>query len=233
MPKPPAFKIPGTIFALGDVHFPFVNKKALKWAIKRIKTLQPEYVVQVGDLNDQYCFSRFAKKVNIMTPKAELDLARKMGEEMWAEIRAAAPKAKCIQLLGNHDIRIEKVLEGKAPELDFVTDWRRLYKFDGVTTYYDPREEVFIGDVCLMHGYMGHGKHALNNLCPTIIGHLHAPSIRYFNSRRGLFWEANAMFLGDTDSPAFAYTNQKLLTGWANGVCVVDEYGPRNEFFTG
>jgi predicted phosphodiesterase len=80
------------IVVLGDIHFPFQNKKALQRVIDDIRRQKPTHVVQIGDLYDPYAFSRFSKK-NIQLPQEEWKQARQQAVQMWNEIRAAAPKA--------------------------------------------------------------------------------------------------------------------------------------------
>ncbi len=211
----------------GDCHYPEANQKALKWAYGLVKKLQPDYVVQIGDLYDLANLSRFAKTLNYMTPQAEINLARKQAEEMWSQIQKAAPKAQCIQLLGNHDVRGMKRMLEKAPELEAYMDWKPLFTFPKVKTYFDEKEEVEIGGVIATHGFKKFGEHARYNQCSTFHGHSHHAGVQYFQNLEGIFWELDVGFLGDVDSEVFSYRNQRKLHGWTVGVGYIDEHGPR------
>src|SRR5580698_3984216 len=95
------------IFIVGDLHFPYHNRKALRKIYEAIKKEKPTHIIQIGDLYDQYSFSRFTKK-NITTSTTELFRARKAAMFFWNRIHRLLRNSKNIQLLGNHDIRLTK-----------------------------------------------------------------------------------------------------------------------------
>jgi hypothetical protein len=168
-----------------------------------------------------------------MTPEEEFTLAREMAEEMWAEVKTRAPKARCIQKLGNHDARASKRIFELAPALRALVDLETPFEFEGVETEHDDTAETWIGEVAVIHGYKGFGQHARHNQCPTITGHLHRGGVQYFQNRNGIYWELNAGFGGDVDSVAFRYRHQKQIHGWTLGLGVVDAHGPRFDIFPG
>jgi predicted MPP superfamily phosphohydrolase len=221
-------KLKGPLVAIGDTHFPFHSKRWLRWVVQTIAQIQPEYVVQVGDLHDNLFLSKYARSLDIMTPRREREEGDKWARHMWAEVRGVVKKdVKCFQIRGNHDDRdIKRILE-KLPEAETLVDLQARYTFPGVKTVTDSTEELFIGDVAVMHGYKSHGEHARFNQCPTIVGHLHTGGVNYWRNRRGVYWELNAGFGGDVNSPVFAYRSQKAIHRWTMGLGVVDEFGPR------
>lgn len=92
-----------SIIVIGDLHFPWVKQAALNRIYEAIKIQKPKYVVQIGDLYDQYNFSKYTKDNDILSANKELAKARKMAEDMWKKIQLLSPKSKCYQLKGNHD----------------------------------------------------------------------------------------------------------------------------------
>lgn len=173
------------LVALGDVHAPFHNRKALAWAIEQIRQLKPAYVVQMGDLLDQYGFSKHATNPNLMSPKEELAKGMKAAREMWAAIREASPKSQCLQISGNHDARIRKRVAEKLPELQDVLDLE-MFDFPGVKCVNNDREYVRIvlpyskTKVILTHGWFTQpGRHLAYFNESVLFGHLHRPSIVY------------------------------------------------------
>lgn len=213
--------------AVGDIHYPFHCKRWERWVLEQIKAIQPAYVVQVGDLKDFFFASRYAKSLNLMTPKQEITEGQKLAEDFWGAVKVRAPKARRIQIKGNHDARIDKRLFEKAPELEDLIDLESHLTFPGVETTHTEAQETFIGEVVLQHGHMKFGAHALHNLAPTITGHSHRGGVALFQNRRGWFFELNAGCGADRDSPAFAYRNRRTLDGWTLGLGVIDELGPR------
>jgi hypothetical protein len=226
-------KLDGPVINIGDVHAPFTNHKWLKWVYRRVREVQPAYVVQGGDLYDFFALSKYAKTLDVMTPEAEFSLGRRMAEDMWAEVKAAAPKARCIQKLGNHDARASKRIFEVVPALRGLVDLEAPFEFEGVETEHDDTAETWIGDVALLHGYKKFGEHARHNQACTISNHLHKGGVIFFQNRFGVYWELNAGFGADIDSVAMRYRHQKQIHGWTLGLGEVDEQGPRFSVFPG
>lgn len=215
------------LIGVGDLHLPFVDKKKLKLAIELIGDEKPDVIVQCGDLYDMFGQSRFPASLNVYTPKDEMNLARKMANDFWTKAQKASTKAKCFQILGNHCIRPLKRLLEKAPELEIFFSIEPYFKFDGVTSVLDPREELYIDDVCIIHGYFGKlGDHMRYNVMNVICGHTHKGGTVFKRYKDKVFWELNCGFLADERSKGLGYTQQKQ-TAWTHGVGMVDSKGPR------
>lgn len=215
------------ILAIGDIHFPFVNLASLKRIEALARELKPVCIIQVGDLFDLINFSTYAKSLNILTPKEELKRGQKMAYQMWENLKKASPKAKCFQLLGNHDERIVKRLMEKAPELETLMDVASLFKFPGVETSRAEAEELVIKDILFMHGYRKHGDHVKHNALNTVCGHSHKGGVVYHRLGKKTLWELNAGFIADEASPALKYKKQTVISTWTQGVAFIDELGPR------
>lgn len=222
-----SLKLSGPIVAVPDLHMPFHSRKFVKWQLAAIKETAPAYVVQVGDLYDILFASRFYKSLNIMTPRQELKDGRRYAEDFWNEVKVKAPKAKRIQLRGNHEERVDKRLMESAPYLEDLTDLEGHSRFEGVQTIQDAQQELLLGEVFLQHGYMNFGRHAVHNQAPTICGHSHHGGVALFQNRHGIYWELNAGFGGDRKSPVFNYRTRRIIDGWTLGCGIVDELGPR------
>jgi len=217
------------IFVIGDIHFPFHNKKALKKTLAAIKREKPTHVVQIGDLYDQYAFSRFAKKNIVLAPK-ELELARAAAGKMWDEIRKSCPRASLYQILGNHDVRLVKRAEERLPEAqEFVKQsLMEYYKFKGVKTIEDDTEELVINDIIFIHGYRSKlGDHMRNNRASTVCGHSHTGGVVFERVRGSTLFELNAGYLADAMAEPLRYRQQKRTYKWTLGYGVIDEDGPR------
>lgn len=193
-----------------------------------------DLVIQVGDVDDLYNFSKYTKNPNLMSPEAEVSAAREHVERLWARVKKRAPKAKRYQLRGNHDGRVEKRIAENLPEIGVFASRgiRDFYTFDGVTTIHDPTEELILPvagqDVCFMHGHRSKlGDHARYNQLATVTGHSHHGGVVYLRHRDRVFWELNAGWLGDERAPVFRYGNQKLLKTWTKGFGLIDHLGPR------
>lgn len=216
------------ILILGDLHLPFHNKAALKKAVDLVRRIKPTHVVQIGDLYDQYTFSRFTKK-NIELPQREVDKAFGLAKKMWEDIQKAHKGVKCFQILGNHDVRLSKRIAEKLPEIQeiFGVLMNDFYTFKGVKTLYDDREELRIGDVMFTHGYRSKlGDHCRFYGQRTVVGHSHTGGVVYEQRHGETIWELNAGFLADENSEPLSYRPSRT-SKWTLGVGVIDEFGPR------
>jgi predicted phosphodiesterase len=214
----------------GDIHYPWENEFALQQYYNRLRAFQPEVVLQAGDLFDMFSFGRFPRTHNIYTPNQELAIARKKGETFWRTVGNIVPKARLVQLVGNHEDRAVKKVLNAAPELeDFVRKGvHALMEFEGVETIHDGRDVYMIDDVGYLHGYLLHlGAHArtFNHNC--VVGHTHLGGTAYVHTERETFWELNAGYMGDRFSKPLSYTAQRKFSRWTPGCGEVDEAGPR------
>lgn len=213
------------IFVISDTHFPFQNKKALKDMLSLIKKEKPTHVIQVGDLLDQYVFSKYPRKLEI-TPETEIREGLEQASSMWKAIRKTAPRARCYQLLGNHDLRMSKRIAENLPELMDIVDYRKLYSFPGVKTMRSDRSYLKLDGVFYIHGHLSKSiDHARKMGGPVVHGHRHRMTIE----TEGKLWSMDVGFLGDERQLPFQYT-QSTITNWTLGCGIVEDGKPRLVF---
>lgn len=212
------------ILILGDLHMPYHNKKALTETLYAVKHEKPDVVVQIGDLFDQYGFSRFLRK-NIDLPQAELMSARSYAEDMWSGIKAK----KKLQILGNHDIRIIKRAQERLPEAqDLVKNSvLELYRFKGVQTVEDDRDLFEVGDVSFHHGFLSKlGDHLRYFGKNVVVGHSHVGGT-VFEQRDGeTLFELNAGYLADETTEPLRYRPTKT-SKWTLGFGLITYRGKK------
>lgn len=217
-----------TILVLGDLHSPFVNTKALKWAVDIARDRKPDLIVQIGDAFDMFSFSAFPRSLDYVKPKDEIEHGRVILECLWHDLQKASPKARCYQLTGNHDARVLKRVISTLPALECLIDLGSLFSFKGVKTLKSERDELFIDDLCFMHGFRSKlGDHSRHNGMKTIVGHSHQGGVVYQRLGDKIIWELNAGYLADPNSEALSYTRQRRISNWTTGVGLIDELGPR------
>lgn len=207
------------IAILGDTHFPYQSNRAMRAVTDAVRAERPDYVVQIGDLYDQYCFSRFTRK-NIEIPEAELAEARRGATALWSGIGAISSRPKCFQLLGNHDVRLIKRAEEKLPEAQTLVREKvmELYQFKGVTTLEDDRSELKIHGITFHHGYLSRlGDHMRYFGTNTVVGHSHVGGVVYEQRHGRTLWELNAGYLADEKAEPLRYkpvTTSKWTLGF-------------------
>ncbi len=219
-----------TVVAVGDIHFPWHSRRTISAIYKIIEEIKPTVIVQMGDLYDLFSFSRFPRTQNIYGPQSELKLARREAEKFWASVKEVAPKAKCYQLLGNHDDRAGKRALEKAPELEhFVkAGVRSLMEFEGVITLDDSREVLMINGIGYHHGFRsGYGAHARANLCSMVVGHTHRGYMLPIKLENKTIFELNVGFCGNRHAVPLSYGEQRRFSNWTLGVGVIDALGAR------
>lgn len=229
--------VPVRCLVLGDLHFPWAHLDALS-AVYQFIDQNPKinHVVQLGDLYDMFSWAKFPRSHLLYNPQQEIEIGRKMAEEMWATIQRMLPEAKCVQILGNHDIRpIKKCLEF-APELEPFLQFKQFFQFPNVKLIEDPRELFKLGEVSFTHGHLsGLGAHARKYHRSVVCGHTHRGGVVSIpmgedggvgtNAPRTLF-ELNAGFLGDPSSRPMSYRPTRI-NEWTLGFGYIDEWGPR------
>lgn len=215
---------------ISDIHWPFVNRKVETRFIEYVGDVKPMWVILNGDAWDMYSHAKFPRSHNQFTPREEMALARKMNEDFWAAIKRGSPKSKCQQMLGNHDVRPMKRIMEVYPEAE---DWiaeklKAMFTFDGVTTMYDAREELFLNkSTIVFHGYRSKlGEHRDYTLLSTFNGHTHRGGVVYRKVRQVVLFECNSGLAGDPLAKGLTYTPQKIVD-WTPGFSACDKLGPR------
>lgn len=83
---------------------PFHDEKAISVALQLVKELQPDIIINIGDILDLAEFSRFVGEASFArTTQVSLNAAHKF----LATQRALCPKAEIVLFEGNHDLRIQ------------------------------------------------------------------------------------------------------------------------------
>jgi predicted phosphodiesterase len=211
-----------------DTHYPFVNKEAEAKMIAFAIEMQPDYIIQLGDLLDCYAASKFPRSQNIYTPKEEESLGIEMAKNAWKKLREGCPKAKCFQLMGNHDVRmLKRTLESLPIAEHWIEKYfKELFTFEGVETLFDTREELEIDGILFTHGFLTAGSHKDYYLKNVIHGHDHKLYVQHRRIHSHNLFEMSCGFIGDVEAKALSYTPSKLANfqlgfGW------VDKWGAR------
>ena len=211
------------VFCISDIHLPFHNKKSLEKIYSLLSQEKPTHVIQVGDLLDQYVFSKYPRSMGY-TPDNDVFLGAEQAKTMWEKIRDLLPKAKCFQLLGNHDVRMAKRIQEKIPELSDMFSHQNIYKFPGVTVLKSDRDFLKIDGVFYVHGWLSKSiDHARYFNAPCVHGHRHRPCIEF---DRPDLWSMDVGFMADEKQIPLQYTQSKY-SRWTMACGVVDNKQPR------
>jgi predicted phosphodiesterase len=218
-----------TLF-IPDVHFPFEHADTLAQIYEFAERHQPKNIVQLGDLYDMYSHAKFPRSHNVFTPREEFSTSRKKAELFWKTLRLKAPKARCVQITGNHCVRpVKRIIEVYPEAEDWIVEIvEKMMTFDGVESITDPRQELILpGNICVIHGYRSNlGAHRDYTMMNVVCGHTHRGGVVYRQVRGEIIWELNAGLAGDATAKGLSYTSQRVVD-WTLGWGYLDEYGPR------
>lgn len=217
-------KDPLRILGIGDIHAPYTHTKRMDEVIKFAKDFKPNFIVQIGDVYDQYAHSKYAKSLNVKTPKEEDTQARDYVAETWERLQNVSPKARCYQLRGNHDVRAYKRVLENAPSLEqaVMKFYDDLTSFKGVRTLADDRSELVINGILFIHGYLANlGDHLKLNRQSTVVGHSHRGGVVYQRVLGSTLFELNCGHVADETLLPSAYTQQRT-SFWTPGFGTIE-----------
>jgi predicted phosphodiesterase len=112
----PPLKLPianNEILVMSDFHVPYHTNEAIECAIEYGRKNKINTVILNGDILDFHMLSRFEKDPRARSVRDEFDTAF----ALLTYIRHKFPKADIYWTMGNHDVRYEKWLFSKAPEI--------------------------------------------------------------------------------------------------------------------
>jgi len=215
------------VLVLGDLHCPWWSADGVQAVFALVERIKPDVIIQVGDSYDFFSFGRFPRSQLIIKPDDEVITARRQLEMLWKTIRSLAPKARLIQLLGNHCIRpMKKILASNAPELEMFLDIKRWFEFEGVETHHDTRTPVVIDDIAYIHGHLSRlGDHRMAVQASNWHGHTHRGGIIVSKVFGRWMFEGDAGHLADISQKCFSYTPVKEQA-WSLGVGFMSPFGP-------
>lgn len=221
----------GYLIVFSDAHWwPGTVPVAHEALLKICKALRPKLIIGNGDLFDGARVSRHEPMgwQQLPTVVQELDCVK----QRLYEIKRAAPAAKTLRTIGNHDSRFDRRLATEISEFEDVPGMRLSDHLKDWPDSYTIMINEDIDPVFVLHNIKG-GIHApFNNAkaagCTVITGHLHSqksqPVTTIMQDMEGI----DAGMLADRDHPAFAYAMDRPRD-WRSGFVVVkfDKQGRR------
>jgi predicted phosphodiesterase len=216
------------VIVVGDLHAPWHCIKTVSAIYSAIQREKPKVIVQLGDAYDMFSAAKFSRSHNVCTPKEEIEEARVFLETFWSNVKKNAPNgAECYQLIGNHDVRPRKRILEQAPWAETFLKWEDFFKFRGVETIFDEREDLELDGIIYEHGYYSRpGQHMRENMKPTVFGHLHRAHLVFEKIRKTLLWELNVGYAADPSAVPLSYPRKKWVR-WTPGFGIIDDLGPR------
>ncbi len=216
----------GTVLIGSDAHYwPNEVSTSHKAFCMMAKMLKPSLIIMNGDVIDGARISRFPP-IGWEGKPSVLDEIETAQERLY-DIEAAAPKARRIWTLGNHDARLESRLAKAVPEFEGMPGVHLKDHFPE----WEPCWSVHInrafrhGATVVKHRFKG-GIHATHNNtlwsgCTMVTGHLHSLKVTPFTDYNGTRWGVDTGTMAKPQSPQFVdYTEDNPLN-WREGFVVL------------
>ncbi len=220
----------GYVLVAGDQHYwPGTVPVMHRAYVELSKRLKPYAQIWNGDAFDGASVSRHASIgwESKPTVKQELDVVN----ERSAEIRNAAPHAKRIWNLGNHDMRFETRIAADAPQYADVRGVHLKDHFpEWVPAWFCTINEGLQSHTEIRHREKG-GVHAgYNNTKDSgvtlVTGHDHVAEVRAYNDRRGRrYGVRHGMTADSSRDPQFVNYLEGKLTNWQSAFAVLHYVG--------
>lgn len=193
----------GKIIVVPDLHVPYHDRKNWDLLLQVIRREKPEKTIIIGDFADFYSVSSHSKD-----PRRKDRL-----EDEVAQVNDELDRipGDVVFLEGNHEDRLRRYLQDKAPELFGICDVKRLFKLKERGWKHLPYRDYYrIGKVTFCHDVGRSGKYSafqtLQDLATNVVfGHTHRGGVVYMGEA------------GPRGKPHFC-----LNVGWLGDVSKVD-----------
>ena len=175
---------------ISDLHIPYHDEDAIKWALNYIVKRRPKKLIINGDLIDFYSISRFPKHPVSADFGNELETTLKVLDKFFGTLKKVKSIKEIVYIEGNHSLRLRRYLWRQAPELSNVPALTvprllQLDKFIRVKWQYKaPYGVAYLEQgVIVTHGKRFAANTCERNLqdygCSSVVGHSHRLAIRH------------------------------------------------------
>lgn len=160
---------------LPDAHRPYHNKRAWKLFLEAMQWWKPDVIVCLGDLADFYKISTFRKD-----PRREYSFDEEVQDvnEALDELDALGATRK-IFIEGNHEHRLVRYLQDKAPELFGFVSTQKLFRLDERGWEFTPyKSATRLGKLWVTHDVGQAGRYSVFRAAdtfqhPIVMAHTH------------------------------------------------------------
>lgn len=116
-PKKKSISKDGSLFVIGgDDQAPFHNRQLAEKKCEFLEQVQPHTIVKIGDTMDFPTISKYKSNPEV-EEIAQVNDCINSGYEVTRDERVAAPDARIVKLIGNHDVRLRDFILNWVPEL--------------------------------------------------------------------------------------------------------------------
>lgn len=195
-----------TCAVLNDIHIPFEDASLLNAVLKALSDIKPEVIILNGDIMDCFAISRFQKSLEADEGSFAAELRE--GRKFLAKLRGENPNADIIYVEGNHEFRLQKLMDELGMKERSKYDWlpslvsmSKLLKLDEYNIYYvsgNGEAWVEYGNTIIGHFNRANKRAGAtgNNLLldktgqNTVQGHIHRAAVVHKTLGKNHHWWA-------------------------------------------
>ena len=203
------------ILIISDTQAPYHHVDTIPFLKEVKKHFNPDKVIQIGDLVDNYRFSEWEQNASAMGLMEEINETRRFINEL----SPIFPKLDII--LGNHDMRYYRRAVKAGFPLEFIRPLEEVLRFpDGWKTHSKIKLDTELGPVVFEHGHENAGgkskgeKSVLLNEASTVIGHYHTEAgVEWISTSESLrfFMVVGCLFDSESIAAAYAKRNKRRI----------------------
>lgn len=211
----------GHVLIASDAHYwPGFVSTAHRALVHFAKKFQPKMLIMNGDVCDFATISRHPPIGWEKRPSVESEI--KAAQDRLRELERAAPNAKRVWSLGNHDSRLETRLATVAPEFAKING---VHLHDHFPGWLNCWSALINDDVVVKHRFKN-GAHAVHNATlwagkTMVTGHLHSLKVSPISDYRGTRWGVDTGTLADPYGPQFEDYCEQNPVSWRSGFAVL------------
>lgn len=172
--------------AIGDLHFPYHDPACLKILMEFVKDFDPDYFLKMGDMFDFDTISFFNKSKPKLTEgkRFKKDFEQYKVQVMAPIEEALRPECKKVFVIGNHEYRIDRLIEGDPQWEGFAELENNIDLSDWEVVPFN--HSYKIGEMYFIHGIYWNMHHAKKNVMTygenVFNWHVHTNQVYTLNS---------------------------------------------------
>ena len=207
------------VLAISDLHAPYHHPQALEFLAFLKSHYQPDRIVCLGDEVDCHSLSVHPKHPMLYAAGHEYAAAMHFMKQLYKLFPVVDV---CIS---NHTHRPYRIAQAAGLPSVYMRSYREIMQAPIGWTW---KSRIIIDGVVYEHGdpccgRNGAYKAAFENRCSTVIGHIHSHGgVMYSANHQDQIFYANAGWLGDQSSYAFAYGEKYRNKGTLGSIIVYE-----------
>lgn len=216
------------ILVVPDMHIPYHDPRVWGAILATVKRCQPSTVVVIGDFADCYAVSSHPKSLD---RKADFAAEIEAVNHELDVLQRAAGKARIIFCEGNHEDRITRYLQSRAPELGGLAGMRApgLLRARSRGIEWVPyRRHIKIGNCAFTHDV---GRCGVNTARQSlldfggnlVVGHSHRGGVAYQGEAKGSSHFCLNVGHGASIAEIDYVHRVRAIRDWQHGYGIVDQ----------